>query len=164
VQNTYTYKVIGSIQGSVALDIQNTEKQKVNVILHTKIRNGGETDTFEIVTSGTKFTKGNALYLQYSEESENGIVQTTIKYKEAEALLMRSGSVNMRQVFNLAEITNGHYESQYGTMPMQTRTKLVSHIWNQERREGKFLFDYDLFMQGNLLGQYEMTIAYKEEA
>ncbi|MDQ0218546.1 DUF1934 domain-containing protein [Peribacillus cavernae] len=146
------------------MSLQNTEKQNIKVMLRTTIDNGSETDTFELTAFGTKFSKGNALYLQYTEESENGKTQTTIKYKESETLLMRSGAVKMRQVFSLAEITNGHYESMYGTMAMQTRTKLVSHIWNVEKREGKFLFDYDLFMQGDLLGQYEMVIAYKEEA
>ncbi|CAH0345038.1 DUF1934 domain-containing protein [Bacillus sp. CECT 9360] len=144
------------------MTMQNTDKQDVKVKLNTKISNGDETDTYEIVTSGTKFTKGNALYLQYTEEDDNGKTYTTLKFKEADALLMRSGVVKMRQVFSLSEVTNGHYESIYGTMTTQTRTKLISHLWDENKREGKFLFDYELFMQGNLLGQYEMVITYKE--
>jgi uncharacterized beta-barrel protein YwiB (DUF1934 family) len=146
------------------LSLLDNVKQNVKVMLRTKINNGTEADTYELITFGTKFTKGTAVYLQYTEEDENGKTQTTIKYKEQEALLMRGGAVNMRQVFSPSVATNGHYESKYGTMPMRTKTKSVSHEWNEEKREGRFVFDYELFMQGSLLGQYEMEIAYKEEA
>ncbi|RFU62364.1 DUF1934 domain-containing protein [Peribacillus glennii] len=143
---------------------QETEKQKVKVKLRTTIRNGAETETYEFTTFGMKFTKGNALYLQYTEEDENGKTQTTVKYKEPEALIMRGGAVKMRQVFNPGETMNGHYESRYGSMPMQTKTESVHHVWAEEKHEGMFVFRYELFMQGDLLGQYEMAIAYKEEA
>lgn len=142
---------------------QETEKQNVKVMLRTTIKNGTETDTYELITFGTKFNKGNALYLQYTEEDENGKTQTTVKYKEPEALLMRGGAVKMRQVFVPGEAMNGHYESMYGSMPMQTRTQAVRHEWEEEIREGRFVFRYELYMQGDLLGQYEMEIAYREE-
>ncbi|PLT35903.1 DUF1934 domain-containing protein [Bacillus sp. V5-8f] len=146
------------------MSLQETDKQKVKVMLRTTIRNDGETESYELTTFGTKFSKGNALYLQYTEEDENGKTQTTVKYKDPEALIMRGGAVKMRQVFNPGETLNGHYESMYGSMPIQTKTESISHVWTEEKREGMFVFRYELFMQGDLLGQYEMAIAYKEEA
>lgn len=140
------------------------EKKKIKVTLQTKITIGSETEVYELVTFGEKFEKGLALYLQYTEEDENGKTKTMVKFKDQEALLMRNGTVKMRQLFVPDETTTGHYESIYGTLGMLTRTKAVEHRWNEVEKEGELNLRYDMKMQGSTLNKYEMTIAYKEEA
>jgi uncharacterized beta-barrel protein YwiB (DUF1934 family) len=145
------------------LSFKDNKKQNVKVTLRTTIDNGSETESHELITFGTKFTKGNDFYLQYSEDGETGKTQTTIKYKDVEALLMRGGAVKMRQLFRPGEMTNGHYESQYGMMPMVTKAISIQHHQTIDADSGQIIFNYELYMQGDSLGRYEMVVAYKEE-
>ncbi|PLT31660.1 DUF1934 domain-containing protein [Peribacillus deserti] len=139
-------------------------KRSVRVTVHTKITNGSETETFELVTLGHLHNKASADYLQYEENDENGIINTYVKFTDTELMLMRSGSVKMKQYFRENEKTSGYYESMYGRLEMLTDTKKIIREWNEPAKEGKLALYYDLSMQGNRLGSYQMTIMYKEEA
>ena len=145
----------------MALDM---DKRKIKVTLQTKITFGSNTETYKLVTFGTKMYKGNDLYLQYTEENEAGKVQTTLKHKSDETVLLRNGAVKMRQLFRLQEETNGHYESIYGRLGLKTSAKQITHYWDERKNKGKLFLRYTLHMQGSEPGHYEMTISYKEEA
>ncbi|KMY51990.1 hypothetical protein AC625_22715 [Peribacillus loiseleuriae] len=146
------------------LALQDLEKQSVKVTLKTKITVGSESEAYELITFGTKFQKNSSFYLQYAEESEAGKIQTTVKNKDNEILLLRNGAVKMRQLFREGETTNGHYESMYGMLPLLTKTKSAHHQWNDMTKEGRFDISYRMQMQGAEPGQYELTLTYKEEA
>ena len=143
------------------MSLHQIDKQKVKVTLKTKITYGPDTESYELITFGTSLYKGSDLYLQYTEESEAGTTNTTIKHKSNETLLLRNGAFKMRQLFRLQETTNGHYENVYGTFGLLTTTNHISHQWNEQEQEGKLTLHYQLHMQGSEPGQYEMTIIYK---
>ncbi|RFU70863.1 DUF1934 domain-containing protein [Peribacillus saganii] len=145
------------------MSLNGTDRKSVAITLKTTIHNGGETQTYELVLSGTQMFKSSALYLQFEEASENGTIKTTIKYTKEEALLMRSGAVKMRQVFRPGELTNGHYQSIYGTLPMITTTHEMAHKISQDNSE-EIIFRYNLEMNGDSLGLYKMSIKYREVA
>ncbi|MBR8645124.1 DUF1934 domain-containing protein [[Brevibacterium] frigoritolerans] len=105
------------------MTLHDIDKHAIKVTLQTKIKHGSETETYELVTFGTKMYKGADLYLQYKEENETGQTQTTIKHKPDETILLRNGAIKMRQLFRLQEATNGHYESIYGRLGLRTTTK-----------------------------------------
>lgn len=146
------------------LALHDLEKQSVKVTLKTKITVGSETEAYELITFGTKFQKNSSFYLQYAEENEAGKVQTTVKNKDNEILLLRNGAIKMRQLFREGEMTNGHYESMYGMLALVTKTKHAHHQWNDMTKEGRFDITYQMQMQGAEPGQYELTLTYKEEA
>ena len=146
------------------MSLHENKQLKIKVVLQTKITHEGVTENYEVKTSGLKFRKGSALYFQYAEKTEAGDTQTTIKYKEYETLLLRNGAVKMRQLFRPSEITNGHYESIYGTLPMRTHTESIEHLWNENTNEGALRLRYSLDVQGGEPGQYELNLNYKEEA
>lgn len=129
--------------------------------LKTNITYGQDTESYELITFGTSLYKGSDLYLQYTEESEAGITNTTIKHKTNETLLLRNGVFKMRQLFRLQETTNGHYENVYGMFGLLTTTNHILHQWNEIEQEGTLTLRYQLHMQGSEPGQYEMTIIYK---
>jgi uncharacterized beta-barrel protein YwiB (DUF1934 family) len=137
------------------------DKQKIKVTLQTSITYGAETETYELITFGTSMYKGPNLYLQYTEESEAGTTNTTIKHKANETLLLRNGVFKMRQLFRLHETTNGHYENEYCLFGLLTATNTISHQWNEQEQEGKLTLRYVLHVQGSEPGQYEMTVTYK---
>ncbi|MBM7690642.1 uncharacterized beta-barrel protein YwiB (DUF1934 family) [Peribacillus deserti] len=142
----------------------DSDKRSVRVTVKTTITNGSETETFELATLGNLHNKANADYLQYEEKDENGLINTYVKFTDTELMLMRSGSVTMKQYFRENEVTSGYYESMYGRLEMQTDTSKIVREWNDPAKEGKIELYYDLMMQGNHLGVYQMTIIYKEEA
>ncbi|MFF2853280.1 DUF1934 domain-containing protein [Peribacillus sp. NPDC058002] len=146
------------------MTLHDIDKHAIKVTLQTKIMHGSETETYELVTFGTKMYKGADLYLQYKEENEAGQTQTTIKHKPDETILLRNGDIKMRQLFRLQEATNGHYESIYGRLGLRTTAKKIHHQWDEQTKQGKLVLKYTLHMQGSEPGQYEMTISYKEEA
>ena len=84
------------------MTLHDIDKHAIKVTLQTKIKHGSETETYELVTFGTKMYKGADLYLQYKEENETGKTQTTIKHKPDETILLRNGAIKMRQLFPLA--------------------------------------------------------------
>ena len=98
------------------MSLHHIDKQKIKVTLQMKISFGSDTESYELITFGTSMYKGTDVYLQYTEESEAGTTNTTIKHKPNETLLLRSGAFKMRQLFRLQETTNGHYESLYGML------------------------------------------------
>jgi uncharacterized beta-barrel protein YwiB (DUF1934 family) len=143
------------------LSLHQIDKQKIKVTLQTNITYGADTETYELITFGTSMYKGSDLYLQYTEESEGGTTNTTIKHKANETLLLRNGVFKMRQLFRLQETTNGHYENKYGLFGLLTTTNTISHQWNEQEQEGKLTLRYQLHMQGSEPGQYEVMITYK---
>ena len=88
------------------MSLHQIDKQKVKVTLKTKITYGPDTESYELITFGTSLYKGSNLYLQYTEESEAGSTNTTIKHKSNETILLRNGAFKMRQLFRLQETTN----------------------------------------------------------
>lgn len=143
------------------MSLHHIDKQKIKVTLQMKISFGSDTESYELITFGTSMYKGTDLYLQYTEESEAGTTNTTVKHKPNETLLLRSGAFKMRQLFRLQETTNGHYESLYGMLGLLTTTNHISHQWDDAEQEGTLTLRYQLHMQGSEPGQYEMTILYK---
>ncbi|WP_374721585.1 DUF1934 domain-containing protein [Peribacillus tepidiphilus] len=141
-----------------------SEKKNVKVHLKTTITTGEDTETYEFLTFGTSQLKGNTLYLQYEEvQEDHQKVQTTVKWTDEEAFIMRSGAIKMRQRFIRDAHTIGVYESPYGALNMKTLTKKMEYSWNNHTKEGKIILIYELAIQGNEIGRYEMTIGYKEE-
>ncbi|WP_026695960.1 DUF1934 domain-containing protein [Peribacillus kribbensis] len=142
----------------------DSEKKNVKITVKTTITNDGDSETFELKTSGVLHSKASADYLQYEEHDENGKIQTLVKFNDTDVMLKRSGSVKMKQNFHEAETTNGYYESMYGRLLMETNTQKIVREWDSVQREGLIRLLYRLNMQGNSLGTYLMEITYREEA
>ncbi len=141
----------------------NSESTPVKIHLKTTITVGEESDAFELVSFGRYYEKGDAFFLKYDEVQEEGTIHTIVKVTDTQALILRSGAVKMRMVFNEEEEMNGSYESELGTLLLTTKTKKLSHTKNLSRTEGDFNLSYELIMQGSPVGDYEMSINFKEE-
>ncbi len=141
----------------------NSESKPVKIHLKTTITVGEESDAFELVSFGRYYEKGDAFFLKYDEVQEEGTIHTIVKVTDTQALILRSGAVKMRMVFNEEEEMNGSYESELGTLLLTTKTKKLSHTKNLSKTEGDFNLSYELIMQGSPVGDYEMSINFKEE-
>lgn len=141
----------------------NSESTPVKIHLKTTITVGEESDAFELVSFGRYYEKGDAFFIKYDEVQEEGTIHTIVKVTDTQALILRSGAVKMRMVFNEEEEMNGSYESELGTLLLTTKTKKLSHTKNLSKTEGDFNLSYELIMQGSPVGDYEMSINFKEE-
>ncbi|MCJ8007883.1 DUF1934 domain-containing protein [Lederbergia wuyishanensis] len=129
----------------------------VKIQLTTNVRIDDEIETYELTVFGTRYEKGNTIYLTYDEVQEEGTINTVVKILKDEAVILRNGLIKMRLAFSLSELKQGTHESTLGTIFLTTDTKILSH------EEGKLSLAYDLSMQGTLAGYYEMDLEYKED-
>jgi uncharacterized beta-barrel protein YwiB (DUF1934 family) len=134
----------------------------VKVVVRTTISQGDESEVFELVTFGRFFHKGSAFYLFYEEELDVGKIKTSVKFSDNDAVLIRSGAVNMRLAFHPNRQMKGHYETPYGTMDTMTDTKGLTHQQMSDK-EGKLNLLYDFMLQEDHAGTYQLEISYKKE-
>ncbi|MDG5471120.1 DUF1934 family protein [Jeotgalibacillus sp. ET6] len=121
----------------------------------------GSKEEFTLTSAGEWMTKNNIDYLKYEESQEAGTVRTIVKMEEDQAVILRSGALKMRLAFRTGEAMMSTYESEYGTLSLVTQTKRYTHR-STEGNAGTFHVNYGLEMAGSPVGNYDMTIKYKE--
>jgi uncharacterized beta-barrel protein YwiB (DUF1934 family) len=139
------------------------DQSPVKVRVTTAIDDGKQKETFELTTFGRYYKKGSSYYLQYDESMEEGTVHTTVKIKNEEVLILRSGAVSMRLHFLLDKKTPGNYQSPYGLLQTEADTRRMELAFNEESTEGNIEILYEFIIQGSHAGTYQMNIDYKEE-
>jgi len=130
-----------------------------SVIKHADM--GSETAVLH--TKGVLYIKEKTHFLRYREEVEGmGSVDHTIKIKEDEALIIRSGAVSMRQPLKIGEGLAGTYTSPYGQMDTVTTLHRCEVDWQDESGMGCLIIGYDLVMQGQAVGRFVLTFTLEE--
>lgn len=120
----------------------------------------GDVETYEMWLEGQLIDKNGTSYLRYEEVQDGKKIQTTIKLTEDRAVIMRSGAVNMRLPLNTTQQERGHYDSQYGSIPLMTKTYEIAILSDAGNRS--FKTSYDLIIGGNPVGNYTLDIKYTE--
>lgn len=139
----------------------NEEKSQVNIKLISTIRPiDGESETLEMWLDGQLINKADSLYLKYEEVQDEKTIRTTMKLDKERALIMRAGAVKMRLPLNIFEQQIGHYESEFGSMPLVTQTKNM--LFTRHEMRGDFHVQYDLLMGGQNVGNYTVDITFTE--
>jgi len=139
--------------------LSQIDSKAVKIKLVTTIRHPDqETETFELWAEGSQVEKAGKTYLTYEEIQEHvtGNIKTTVKLGKDEALILRSGGLNMRLPFSLAGVQNGSFEGEFGTMLVTTTTHSIDH------RDGRFEIEYGLSSGGSHVGDYKLEFTYTE--
>ncbi|WP_339252024.1 DUF1934 domain-containing protein [Sporosarcina sp. FSL W8-0480] len=135
----------------------NSEGRNVRVQLQSSIRHDGQTaDNHELTASGILIEKAGKTYLQFEENTDGQQVRTTVKLDKPDALIMRTGAVQMRLPFTVGEIRPGTYGAGPATFDLFVKTTKL------EVTENRFTAHYELHAEDALLGIHEMTIHYTE--
>ncbi|WP_306461672.1 DUF1934 domain-containing protein [Robertmurraya kyonggiensis] len=137
------------------------EHKPIKIKVTTTIWDGDQKETFELTTFGRYYEKSGSTYLQYEEVMEEGNVKSIVKVSKDETLILRSGAITMRMVFEMNKKHLGRYETPFGTMGISTRTKRLAHSFGAHN--GAIDILYELHMQGALAGTYHLEISYEEE-
>jgi len=139
----------------------NEAKSQVNIKLISTIRPiDGESESQEMWLTGQLLEKAGSLYLKYEEVQEDKIIRTTMKLGNERALIMRAGAVNMRLPLNIMEQQTGHYDSEFGSMPLVIHTNKMMFL--KKVISGDFHVQYDLLMGGQSVGNYTLDITFTE--
>jgi len=121
----------------------------------------GSKEELTLTSTGEWMTKNNIDYLKYEETQEEGTVRTIVKMEDGQAVILRSGALKMRLAFREGESMMCSYDSEYGTLALVTETKKYTYHTPKEG-PGQFHVNYNLEMAGSPVGNYTMTIDYKE--
>ncbi|MDN4492071.1 DUF1934 domain-containing protein [Ureibacillus aquaedulcis] len=140
------------------------EETKVKIKLNSTISPiDGEKENYEMWLDGTLVKKSGKTYLRYVEQLDEKEIRTTVKMGNEQALILRGGGVKMRLPFNNIQEEIGEYDTQFGSLPIITKTKHLSHIHNEDSSmSGKFNVQYDLIISGQSVGKYTLEIHYSE--
>lgn len=139
----------------------NEVRSHVNIKLISTIRPiDGESESQEMWLTGQLLEKAGSMYLKYEEVQEDKTIRTTMKLGHERALIMRAGAVNMRLPLNIIEQQVGHYESEFGSMPLVIDTKKMT--FTKQVVSGDFHVQYDLLMGGQSVGNYTLDITFTE--
>ncbi|MFE3574211.1 DUF1934 domain-containing protein [Lysinibacillus sp. NPDC059133] len=139
----------------------NEARSQVNIKLISTIRPiDGESEGYEMLLTGQLLEKAGSIYLKYEEVQEDKTIRTTMKLGNEQALIMRNGAVKMRLPLNIMEQQMGHYESEFGSMPLVIDTKEMT--FTKQAVSGDFHVQYDLLMDGQSVGNYTLDITFTE--
>lgn len=140
------------------------EETKVKIKLNSTILPiDGEKENYEMWLDGALVKKSGKSYLRYVEQLEEKEIRTTVKMGNEDAFILRGGGVKMRLPFNTIQEEIGEYETQFGSMPIITKTNHLSYDYNEDNQlSGKFNVQYDLIISGQSVGKYTLEIQYSE--
>ncbi|MGE7998605.1 DUF1934 domain-containing protein [Lysinibacillus sp. NPDC093190] len=139
----------------------NEARSQVNIKLISTIHPiDGESESYEMWLTGQLLEKAGSMYLKYEEVQEDKTIRTTMKLGNEQALIMRAGAVKMRLPLNIIEQQIGHYESEFGSMPLVIHTKKMTYT--KQAVSGDFHVQYDLLMGGQSVGNYKLDITFTE--
>ncbi len=135
----------------------------VAIRLHSSIQHPGQAkETHEIQTTGSYIEKAGIAYLKFVEQQNDDAIQTTVKMGNEQALIMRSGPLNMRLPFLKDAERPGAYKNAQANLKLRVRTKHLESINETTSTEGRFSVHYELYTADSLLGKYELSITYSE--
>ncbi|MFC4713128.1 DUF1934 domain-containing protein [Planococcus dechangensis] len=132
-------------------------KKSVKIKLTTTIRQpGSDEQVMELRAEGVLTEKGGRRYLQYEERQDELDIRTTVKLGEQDAVVMRSGGLQMRLPFLLDKEQTGNLRNGEGSFMLTTKAhELVV-------TESRFRVRYDLALGNDYVGEYEMEIQFME--
>lgn len=132
-------------------------KKTVKIKLTTTIRQpGSEEQVMELRAEGVLTEKGGRRYLQYEERQDELDIRTTVKLGEQDAVVMRSGGLQMRLPFLLDKEQTGNLRNGEGSFMLTTKAhELVV-------TDSNFRVRYDLALGNDYVGEYEMEIQFME--
>jgi len=137
----------------------------VNVELNIETLQSGELTRTKISELGKYTQIGKAIYLRFNESLDNN---------DSASILVKitdDGEIHVKRVAqstNLASLlyfthhqhNNGHLQTEYGTMPLDTFTKDSKVEIVSNPLSGKINIDYDLIYDNNVIGNYKFRLIF----
>ena len=140
-----------------------TVQMAVKITVNTTITNDSEKETYELITFGQYIQKTSSVFLRYDELMEEGSAKTVVKVSNQEGSIVRNGAVEIRLPFQMNKTLVGSYKTPYGVLDMETSTTGIRHEFDDVLKKGLINIFYDLKVQGNHAGTYQVSITFEED-
>lgn len=131
--------------------------QLIEVNFKMTISHDTQSMEIDFIESGRKYQKNSKTYLKFKEPimDTNDYNDVTLICSPQDLVIMRSGKTRMNQRFIMHEFTTGYYTNEYITTEIKTYT-------NQYKLTDDYVYlDYDLFIEENKIGRYQMEVRIK---
>lgn len=119
-------------------------------------------EKFELWSEGIIMQKKDQIYLRYEEVQEDQHRNTTLRFGQKDAVIIRNGDIKMRMPFVLGQARKGHYNSNYGQIPIVTLTKEMKFEPSESIQNGRFYVQYELLVGEQSVGDYCLELNYTE--
>jgi uncharacterized beta-barrel protein YwiB (DUF1934 family) len=130
----------------------------------TKIDHGDHTESYEFTTRGELFHKGSQDYLRFEESlSETDSVHTTMKWDGRELMLIRQGTILMRQGFEVGKKTFGRYVTPEASWETTATTDKLLVQWPSGKSRGRIQLTYQFSLQGQDTGTHQVRLTLEED-
>lgn len=125
--------------------------KKNAIISISSIQGTQKEEPISVVTPGAFYIKNNAYYAVYKETEISGMegTTTTLKIKQEEFFLLRSGTTNARMHFCNDVENMSLYDTPYGTLELELKTKEMEI--DVDENGGKVFVKYDMKVSGQKL-------------
>ncbi|ANE45902.1 hypothetical protein SY83_05905 [Paenibacillus swuensis] len=129
------------------------------VQLTVESRHDGETYVQQV--EGSLYRKEGTVYLRYPETDEAmGRTMTTVKIVPMEVKIIRHGEVESDQMFMVGRKLPGTYRTPFTALSLETDTQRIEA--DIAENTGKLQLNYDLYVNGELAGNYTIKMNYQE--
>jgi uncharacterized beta-barrel protein YwiB (DUF1934 family) len=103
---------------------------------------GAEEEPVVLKATGTYYFSKDNHYIQYEEreQEKSNAIRSTIKITPSQVTLLKKGEQLSQMVFDLEEITKTEYQTGYGSLLLDIRTKSIDLKEMPERLELKMSY------------------------
>lgn len=124
----------------------------------------GEETVLELVSVGRYYHKAGIDYVTYQETEVSGMEGTTtlLKIYSDYVVLIRTGSVEQKMVFQLGHTHSGSYITPYGRFFITVITKELNVNITQDDL-GKIEIHYDIKLDGEWVNHNILTVKVRED-
>ena len=142
----------------------NMNKMSGQVSFYLKLKQGLEVIETNYEALGILYKKRDKYYLFFDETNfdNDSITKCRLEFNQNEIRIRRDGEVIVDQICTTSERTQGYIKTIYGRLESEVKT----HRYTVEEQEifMRIIVDYDLFVAGERLGNYQLIIQFNKEA
>lgn len=143
------------------MDDNKSNAKEVSVDIKTSILQDDDRQDFTFHESGNLVKVGDNLYLRFKEH-QNGkeVAAVTLKITDEHVQLTRQDNVghHSRLVFEKNKDHETVYQTPYGPLKIEVRTKQLSFGYQESSQNGDLNIDYDLYSGDMMVGEYNITL------
>ncbi|SMO68158.1 DUF1934 domain-containing protein [Melghirimyces algeriensis] len=139
------------------------DRIRLSIVSLIDSEDGERQEPIEQQMEGWFQTRENRWILKYTEKpGTEDEVKTTVKADQDEVTVIRQGAVSYRQRYCPGKMTSCLIETPGGVAEMDVQT--LSYQRERLDEGGQVQFSFRLFMEGEALGRYQLTIQWTEVA
>ncbi|WP_071130301.1 DUF1934 domain-containing protein [Enterococcus timonensis] len=141
------------------MDLKNG--QAIQLHLETKVQQKEENSDFVFDGKGQLVKIGDTLYIRYSELQSDELTEIPVTIKiEPDGIvqIMRGKELHSRLKFSYQKKIPMTYRTPFGLFTIESFTKYLHFSLKDRPTSGILTLDYDLFLQDELMGSYQMKL------